>query len=117
MKVLKVDGGASMNDYLMQLQSDLLGISLVRPAVSETTSLGAAFAAGLAVGFWNGTRRVEKLWKADRVYKPKMNEKGSSQILSWVECGRTQNQGLAKRSWRTGLNQAGEREKTGKCRE
>ena len=74
-KVLKVDGGASMNDYLMQLQSDLLGIGLVRPAVAETTSLGAAFAAGLAVGFWNGTRELEKLWKADRVYKPKMNER------------------------------------------
>ncbi len=99
-KVLKVDGGASMNDYLMQLQSDLLGIGLVRPAVAETTSLGAAFAAGLAIGFWNGTRELEKLWKADRVYKPKMNEKDRGRLYhGW---------NVALRRTKDWLNEVGE---------
>ena len=55
--ILKVDGGATVNDTLMQLQADVLGVPVVRPVVAETTALGAAYAAGLAVGFWNDLER------------------------------------------------------------
>lgn len=74
LKSLKVDGGASENDYLMQLQSDLLGITLTRSAEVETTSLGAAFAAGLAAGYWTNIGELQRLWKADRIFKPKIRE-------------------------------------------
>ncbi len=72
---LKVDGGAVVNNYLMQLQADVLGVDVIRPAVTETAALGAAYAAGLAVGFWENTDELKKLWKVDRVFKPKWNEK------------------------------------------
>ena len=71
---LKVDGGAVSNNYLMQLQADILGIDVVRPAVTETTSLGAVYAAGLAVGLWSDTSELQKLWRADRVFRPKWDE-------------------------------------------
>jgi glycerol kinase len=67
---LKVDGGAVKNNLLCQIQSDLLGIPVVRPVVEETTALGAAYAAGLAVGFWQGTEELRSLWKADRTFEP-----------------------------------------------
>lgn len=70
---LKVDGGAVRNDFLCQFQSDLLGLPVVRPVVQETTSLGAAFAAGLAVGFWSGLEEIRTLWKVDRVFEPGMD--------------------------------------------
>ena len=57
LEVLKVDGGATVNDTLMQLQADVLGVRVVRPVVRETTALGAAYAAGLAVGFWKDHQR------------------------------------------------------------
>jgi len=85
-RVLKVDGGGSMSDYLMQLQSNLLRTRIVRPAVAETTSLGAAFAAGLAVGMWSGTKEIEKIWKAERIYKPKMNARDRDRLYAgWNE--------------------------------
>jgi glycerol kinase len=68
--VLKVDGGATANDFLMQLQADILGVPVVRPAVRETTSLGAAYAAGLAVGAYASTDDLRRLWRADRVFEP-----------------------------------------------
>ncbi len=68
--VFKVDGGATVNDVLMQLQADILGVPVVRPVVAETTSLGAAYAAGLAVGFWRGTDEVRANWRADRRWEP-----------------------------------------------
>ena len=71
---LKVDGGAVVNNYLMQLQADVLGVDVIRPKITETTSLGAAFAAGLAVGFWKSTDELRKLWKVDRIFKPKWDE-------------------------------------------
>jgi glycerol kinase len=67
---LKVDGGAVPNNYLMQLQSEILGADVVRPKVTETTALGSAYAAGMAVGFWKGTDELRKLWNVDRVFKP-----------------------------------------------
>jgi glycerol kinase len=69
---LKVDGGASVNNALMQMQTDLLGVDVVRPTVSETTALGAAYLAGLAVGYWNDQRDIERNWALDRRFWPHM---------------------------------------------
>ncbi|OFX33042.1 MAG: glycerol kinase [Armatimonadetes bacterium RBG_16_67_12] len=68
--VLKVDGGATGNNFLMQLQSDILGVRVVRPVVRETTALGAAYAAGLAVGAYGSTDELRHLWRADRIFEP-----------------------------------------------
>jgi len=73
LSTLKVDGGASVNDALMQFQADLLGVTVRRPAVPETTALGAAYLAGLAVGYWNGTSDVERNWALDREFTPAMS--------------------------------------------
>ena len=68
--VLKVDGGATANNLLMQRQADILGLPVVRPVISETTALGAAYAAGLAVGLWADVASVRRQWKADRQWEP-----------------------------------------------
>ena len=67
---LKVDGGASRNNLLMQFQSDVLSTKVVRPVVTETTALGAAYLAGLAVGFWGSLDEIKKQWKAEREFEP-----------------------------------------------
>ena len=67
---LKVDGGATGNDFLMQLQADILGIPVIRPKVKETTALGASQAAGLAIGAYGSLSDLERLWKSDRVFEP-----------------------------------------------
>ena len=67
---LRVDGGAARNDLLMQFQADLVGVPVVRPAVTETTALGAAYLAGLAVGFWSGTDEIASLWRVERRFEP-----------------------------------------------
>lgn len=72
--VLKVDGGAAMNDYLMQFQADILGTPIQRAANLETTALGAAFLAGLAVGYWKDLDELKKLIKVGQTFKPSMNE-------------------------------------------
>ncbi|MFI5178482.1 MAG: glycerol kinase GlpK [Vicinamibacterales bacterium] len=69
---LRVDGGAAVNDALMQFQADLLGVAVVRPAVTETTALGAAYLAGLAVGFWPSVDAITGQWQVDRRFEPKM---------------------------------------------
>jgi glycerol kinase len=69
---LRVDGGAVVNEFLMQFQSDILGVPVVVPSLTETTSLGAAYLAGLAVGFWSGTDEIAKQWKEARRFEPKM---------------------------------------------
>lgn len=71
---LKVDGGAVKNNYLMQLQADILGVEVVRPTVGETTALGAAYAAGLATGFWQSLDDLRANWDVDRVFKPRWDE-------------------------------------------
>ncbi|MEO8658092.1 MAG: glycerol kinase GlpK [Bryobacteraceae bacterium] len=73
LKELRVDGGASANNFLMQFQADILGCPLVRPADIETTALGAAYLAGLATGYWQNEAELETFWKADRVFEPKMS--------------------------------------------
>ena len=72
LRELRVDGGASENNLLMQLQSDLLGTRVIRPTVTETTALGAAYLAGLAVGVWKNKRDIASQWKAARQFKPAM---------------------------------------------
>ncbi|HET7535238.1 MAG TPA: glycerol kinase GlpK [Candidatus Didemnitutus sp.] len=73
MNGLRVDGGASANDMLMQFQADILQVAVVRPKVIETTALGAAYLAGLAVGFWKDRAEVAKSWQADRTFEPKLS--------------------------------------------
>ena len=74
MKELRVDGGMVVNELLMQFQSDILNAPVVRPKIIETTALGAAYAAGLAVGFWRSTADIEENWAADRRWFPRMDE-------------------------------------------
>ena len=74
LKELKVDGGAVVNNDLMQFQADILGVAVERPQVAETTALGAAYLAGLAVGFWKDTGDVTKNWALDRRFEPQMDK-------------------------------------------
>ncbi|HNS03329.1 MAG TPA: glycerol kinase GlpK [Anaerolineae bacterium] len=93
---LKVDGGMVYNDTLMQFQSDILGVPVVRPVVAETTALGAAYAAGLAVGYWDNLEDLRQNWQIDKTYEPKMDEatraklykgwlKAVQRSMNWVE--------------------------------
>ena len=95
LETLKVDGGATVNNLLMQLQADILGVPVVRPVVAETTALGAAYAAGLAVGFWTDTDSLRRNWTADRAWEPRWSadqrdeafrgwQKAVSRSLDWV---------------------------------
>lgn len=81
---LRVDGGASNNDLLMQFQADILGVPVVRPEVTETTALGAAYLAGLAVGFWKDQDEIAQQWKADKRFEPNMSsEQRDPLIAGW----------------------------------
>ena len=80
-KSLKVDGGASANDFLMQFQSDILNKEVVRPSCVETTGMGAAFLAGLAVGFWKDTDELKTCVEKDRIFTPKMSEENRTGFL------------------------------------
>ena len=82
---LKVDGGASNNNLLMQIQADLLNSKVIRPKITETTALGAAFFAGLATGFWKSTEDLEKLWKEDQSFEPNPDDKTESIINLWED--------------------------------
>ena len=70
---LRVDGGASVNDFLMQFQADMLGVPVVRPRVVETTALGAAYLAGLAIGYWDGAEELAAKWEVERTFEPRMD--------------------------------------------
>jgi glycerol kinase len=83
---LRVDGGAATNNMLMQFQADLLGVPVVRPAVTETTALGAAYLAGIAVGYWKSVDEVSGQWKVDRRFEPAMPPaKASTLRARWNE--------------------------------
>jgi glycerol kinase len=69
---LKVDGGAVRDDLLMQMQADFLGVSVQRPSQTESTVLGAAFLAGLGVGYWSGLPEIRKVWSMEREFKPEL---------------------------------------------
>lgn len=96
LRALKVDGGATVNNFLMQLQADILGAKVIRPKVAETTSLGAAYAAGLAVGFWPDLESLRTNWQEDRTWSPQIDEesraagyagwkKAVARTFDWVE--------------------------------
>ncbi len=86
MNQLRVDGGASANNLLMQFQADILQVPVVRPVVTETTALGAAYLAGLAVGFWKDKNAVKTAWKADRIFEPsKSADEVAHRRSRWTE--------------------------------
>jgi glycerol kinase len=81
---LRVDGGATANDLLMQTQADLLGVPVVRPRITETTALGAAYLAGLAVGFWKDEAEIASLWARDRAFEPRMpRDVARARLAQW----------------------------------
>ncbi|MBY6687167.1 glycerol kinase GlpK [Rhodococcus sp. BP-149] len=96
LEVLKVDGGMVVNELLMQFQSDILNVDVVRPVVAETTALGAAYAAGLAVGFWASEDEIRENWAEDKTWTPSMDDaerdklyagwkKAVTRTLDWVD--------------------------------
>ena len=96
--LLKVDGGVTANDLCMQLQADILGVQVCRPVVAETTALGAAYAAGLAVGYWRGTDELRANWRESRRWEPSWSadrreagyagwKKAIERTLDWVDVG------------------------------
>jgi glycerol kinase len=72
-KEVRVDGGATVNNYLMQFQADILNTKVIRPQITETTALGAAYLSGLAIGFWNDIKEIETYWQKERIFEPQMN--------------------------------------------
>ena len=99
LEVLKVDGGVTANELCMQLQSDILGVPVSRPVVAETTALGAAYAAGLAVGFWSSTDELRANWAQGKRWEPTWSDdqrtigyagwrKAVDRTLDWVEVDR-----------------------------
>jgi glycerol kinase len=89
---LRVDGGASANGLLMQIQADVLGIEVVRPKNAEATALGAAYLAGIAVGYWKDVESVALQWQVDRVFKPAMDANARAKVRA---------------TWRRALERAG----------
>ncbi len=88
-KELRVDGGATSNDFLMQFQADVLKRRVVRPVVKETTALGAAYLAGLAVGYWESLAEIKELWRAEKVFEPKMDDETREKLYrGWKEAVR-----------------------------
>jgi glycerol kinase len=96
LKALKVDGGMVQNDLLMQFQADVLGVPVIRPVVPETTALGAAYAAGYAVGFWKSKQEMKKNWRVDKTWQPDLDsntrtelyaqwKKAVTRTFDWVE--------------------------------
>jgi glycerol kinase len=98
LEVLKVDGGVTANDLCMQLQADILGVPVSRPVVAETTALGAAYAAGLATGFWRDTAELRANWHESKRWAPSWTpdrradgyagwRKAVQRTLDWVDIG------------------------------
>ncbi|MDB5753098.1 MAG: glycerol kinase, partial [Ramlibacter sp.] len=86
LRELRVDGGASRNNLLMQMQADFLGVTVVRPQVTETTALGAAYLAGLATGFWRDAAEIAGQWRADRRFEPQLAEgRRLAKLARWRE--------------------------------
>ena len=94
---LKVDGGMVANDALMQFQADILGVPVIRPKVVETTALGAAYAAGLAVGFWKDLGELSANWSEDKRWEPTDGPGGAGPPAAVVEEGCHQVHGLGRR--------------------
>jgi glycerol kinase len=79
---LRVDGGATVNNALMQFQSDILNSKVIRPKITETTALGAAYLAGLAVGFWKSIDEIQQQWQVDKSFSPEMNEGKRNELIN-----------------------------------
>jgi len=92
LRALRVDGGASANNFLMQFQADITGAPVQRPACIETTAMGAAYLAGLGVGYWENKDEIEKNWRRERTFEPVMpNEHRQELLAGWkkaVDCSR-----------------------------
>jgi glycerol kinase len=93
---LRADGGMVVNELLMQFQADILEVPVIRPSIKETTALGAAFAAGLSVGFWDGLDEIKALWQEEKRWVPQMNKgerdrryrfwkKAVTRSFDWIE--------------------------------
>jgi glycerol kinase len=82
LKTLRVDGGAAMNDFLMNFQADILGVEVERPVVNETTALGAAYLAGLAVGYWDNMDELVAKWDRDKLFVPKMAQEQREKLYA-----------------------------------
>jgi glycerol kinase len=79
-KEVRVDGGATVNNQLMQFQSDILNTQVIRPQVTETTALGAAYLAGLAVGYWKSIDELQQYWQKDKAFAPSMNDEKRTRL-------------------------------------
>ena len=90
LQALKVDGGASANNFIMEFQADITGAPVKRPACVETTALGAAYLAGLTVGYWKDREDVKKNWQIDHIFEPRMaEEERQAKVKGWkkaVKC-------------------------------
>lgn len=82
-KELRVDGGATVDDLLLQIQADVLNTDVIRPKITETTAIGAAYLAGLAVGFWENTDEIQQQWAKDRIFKPSDKNNAEALIKGW----------------------------------
>ncbi|MBN2862921.1 MAG: glycerol kinase, partial [Bacteroidales bacterium] len=95
---LRVDGGATVNNNLMQFQADLLQAKVVRPKITETTALGAAYLAGLAVGFWSGLKELKQQWQVERTFTPGIPAKDTKALIrGWQRAVRATEQWAEER--------------------
>jgi glycerol kinase len=84
LSALRIDGGASANNFLCQFQADLLGLPVTRPQVIETTAMGAAFLAGLATGVWRDQEQIQTLWQEDRTFTPQLERNvADARLAEW----------------------------------
>ena len=97
LEVLKVDGGITANDLCMQIQADVLGVDVVKPVVAETTALGAAYAAGLAVGFWENPDDLRANWQEDKRWTPDVERGPARGRLRGLAEGGAAHAGLGRR--------------------
>jgi glycerol kinase len=86
---LRVDGGATVNNLLMQMQADILQTSVLRPEVTETTAMGAAYLAGLAVGYWTSIEEIQQQWTINRHFEPDRQSDTAQQIKGWYNAVKT----------------------------
>ena len=80
---LRVDGGATVDNLLMQIQADVLQTQVVRPQITETTAMGAAYLAGLAVGYWSSLDEIQQQWKVERIFTPSAESHSKELISGW----------------------------------
>ena len=104
--ILKVDGGMTANGLLMQFQADVLGVPVVRPSIAETTCLGAAYAAGLAVGFWPDLETLRAQWRKDAEWSPNMDP--AARDKGYAQCGQTRHVPRRRQALRPDLHDVSE---------